>query len=79
MDKVKETLENNEFIKEAHHIHIWCLDEKKIFLEAHLVIEERALIQIENIKKEIRSRLKDLYSIQHTTFEFEITESCENC
>ena len=79
VEEVKKTIEENAFIKEAHHIHIWCLDEKKTFLEAHLVVEENTLLQIENIKKEIRSRLKDLYSIQHTTFEFEITESCENC
>lgn len=79
VEDIKKSIEENQDIKEAHHIHVWQLDDKKIFLEAHIVVSEQSLARIEAIKSDIRVKLKNLYAIHHTTFEFETTVNCQNC
>lgn len=62
-------------VRDAHHIHLWQIDEKRISLEAHLLLEDGAppVTTLRAAKK----MLADDWGISHSTLEVE-TEA-ENC
>tara|TARA_Y100001935_G_C17242364_1_gene476399 strand:+ start:215 stop:1099 length:885 start_codon:yes stop_codon:yes gene_type:complete len=78
INEIKSAIESVSLVKEAHHIHVWQLDDKKILLETHVVVFKESLYEIENIKKQIRHVLSVNFSIKHSTLEFEISENCQN-
>jgi cobalt-zinc-cadmium efflux system protein len=64
-------------VEDAHHVHVWRLDEQTIALEAHVCIDRGALVDMEEIKAEIKQRLANRFGIGHSTLEFE-TRPCGN-
>lgn len=78
VDEIKQAIEESDKINETHHIHIWQLDEQKVFLEVHLVVNANDLSEIESIKMNLKLLLKKRFSISHTTFEFETSDKCYN-
>ena len=68
--------EQNEAIKNLHHIHIWRLNDKKIHLEAHLDFHEDILLSQANaITKELAQKLHDTFQIEHATFQCEFNQN----
>jgi cobalt-zinc-cadmium efflux system protein len=61
----------------VHHVHLWSLCSDINVLDAHVYSCERDVERIEQIKREIKERLKK-YRILHSTLEFECNE-CKNC
>lgn len=62
-------METNEGVQNVHHVHIWQLDEQRNALEAHVVITNEA--RMDKTKRELKSLLKESFSIEHSTLEFE--------
>lgn len=60
---------HNEVL-DVHHVHIWQLDEQRNALEAHIVIN--SLSDMDQLKSTLKSILKDKFSIEHSTLEFEV-------
>ncbi len=58
-------------VVEAHHLHVWQLDEHQRALEVHLVVDVSALADAERIKYEARNLLRDRHDIAHSTVEIE--------
>jgi len=54
-----------------HNIHIWPIDEHRVSLEAHVVIEDEFIMRGELIKGAIKKMLISDFSIQHTTLDIE--------
>jgi cobalt-zinc-cadmium efflux system protein len=61
----------------VHHVHLWSLCSDINVLDAHVYSCEREVEKIEQMKKEIKERLKK-YRILHSTLEFECDE-CKDC
>ena len=61
----------------VHHVHLWSLCSDINVLDAHVYSCESDVEKIEQIKKEIKERLKK-YRILHSTLEFEC-EECKDC
>jgi len=61
----------------VHHVHLWSLCSDINVLDAHVYSCERDVDKIEQIKQEIKERLKK-YRILHSTLEFECRE-CRDC
>ncbi len=59
-------------VQDAHHIHVWELDEHTRSLEAHVVITEPDPARIEVVKSQIKSCLTEEFHITHSTIEFEM-------
>ena len=78
IDDIKKAVEDISLVNEAHHIHVWQLDDKKIFMEGHIKIAAENLPKIEIIKSQIRQFLKSKFSITHTTLEIEVGDECNN-
>jgi cobalt-zinc-cadmium efflux system protein len=67
-----KTVEEQEAIKNIHHIHLWRLNDKEVHLEAHLDFYENLTLQEANsVTQTIESVLHDHFGIEHTTFQCE--------
>ena len=62
-------METQAGVQNVHHVHIWQLDEQRNALEAHVVIDDQG--RMDEIKRELKQILKDRFSIDHSTLEFE--------
>ena len=76
---IKSSLEEVASVEDVHHIHIWNLDERRIALEAHVVVSSNQLKEVESIKEKLKHVLKKKFGITHSTLEFEhyIDTNCE--
>jgi cobalt-zinc-cadmium efflux system protein len=64
-----------EGVEDAHHLHVWLLDESRCALEAHVVVGRGHIQRMEEIKEDIRSRLGRRFDIAHSTLELEFPET----
>ena len=69
IEDVISGMETQGCVQNVHHVHIWQLDEKRNALEAHVVIDDQG--RMDEIKRELKQILKDRFSIEHSTLEFE--------
>jgi len=77
IDQIVAALKSIEDVQDVHHVHIWQLDETQSNLEAHIVIDQEKMDDMNCIKQAIRERLASSFNITHSTLEFEF-EDCEN-
>jgi len=69
IETVIEELEKITGVDNAHHVHIWQIDEYRNALEAHIVLEEG--IDMDRLKRRAKEVLKEQFNIDHSTLEFE--------
>jgi len=71
IEKVKAEAEKVEGVKNIHHIHLWAISTTRNALTAHVVVDKnKSLVQIENIKQQVKHTLEHL-NIHHATLEVE--------
>ncbi len=72
IENIIRNIEEEKEIENAHHIHIWKLDDKHIHLEAHLDFKKNLLISESNkVIDSLESKLHDSFGIEHVTFQCE--------
>ena len=76
IDKIIAAVRSVEDVQDIHHVHIWQLDESHSSMEAHIVIDQERMDDMNCIKQAIRERLSSSFNITHSTLEFEF-EDCE--
>lgn len=69
IDEVTKAMNAVEGVKDAHYIHIWQIDEQRNALDAHVVLEHLDLM--EDVKRRLKTMLRDQYGIRRSTLEFE--------
>lgn len=74
-----QSTEQLDQVVSLHHVHVWQLDEHRNALEAHVVVREHHLADIERIKQRIKQHLHDRYDIEHSTLEFELQDADPSC
>jgi cobalt-zinc-cadmium efflux system protein len=79
IQEVTAAMEAQEGVQNVHHVHIWLLDEQRIALEAHVVIESGS--NMDAIKIQQKTLLAEKFKVNHSTLEFEKTVCAdpENC
>lgn len=66
-------------IKSVHHIHLWQLDDDRIYFESHLVLaENRPVSDTHDITENAKRLLNSRFGISHTTFQYEYAPN-DNC
>jgi cobalt-zinc-cadmium efflux system protein len=75
-DGLVATMESVDGACDVHHVHVWQLDEHRTACEAHVVIKKRDLEAMERIKREMKTRMREAFGIEHATLEFEF-DACE--
>ena len=70
-ETVVEAMRRVDGVAEVHHVHLWQMQEHEAALDCHVVLTADGWGQIEKIKAAIKDRLKDDFSIGHSSLEFE--------
>jgi len=71
LKRINEELLKIDLIKNIHHVHIWQLDDKNIYFEAHVDVSNMTVKETEEIHDRIEKTLHNMYSINHCTLQFE--------
>lgn len=69
-------IETIEGVESFHDVHLWTITSGIYALSAHVQIKDQMVSESTEILDKIREHLREGYSIDHTTFQFEC-ESCE--
>ncbi len=70
-EAVIEAMRGVDGVTDVHHVHLWQMQEHEAALDCHVVLTADGWGQIEKIKAAIKDRLKDDFSIGHSSLEFE--------
>lgn len=74
---IKRDIEGIDKINNIHHVHSWMSNEKTIYFEAHIDMEDMLLSESELIYDKVEHYLKDHYAINHITLQAEV-DKCSN-
>lgn len=76
-EAIKKNIEGIDKVKNIHHVHSWMSNEKTIYFEAHIDIEDIQLSEVENVYDKIEYLLKEHYGISHVTLQAEVDKCCD--
>jgi cobalt-zinc-cadmium efflux system protein len=77
LEKIKSEIEKFDHITNAHHMHVWKLDDKDIHLETHIDFDADLPLSVTSkMCEEISSLLREKFGITHTTIQSEFG-NCE--
>lgn len=70
-DEVLDAVAAIDGVAGVHHAHFWQMEEHEAALDTHVVIDVDRWDALEEIKRAIKTELKETFGIAHTTLEFE--------
>ncbi len=70
-------LESHKKVVNAHHLHVWRIDEHRNALEAHIVVTDYN--KLDEVKTDLKSLLKNEFHLEHSTLEFELKDCKCDC
>ena len=76
--EVADAIATVEGVRDAHHLHAWLLDEERVALEAHVVVEPGQREHMESIKRRVRALLSERFEVDHATLELEFPGAVGN-
>ena len=63
-------------VSKLHHVHVWCLNDDELHLEAHLDMKENITItEFDKVLHDIESLLHDTFEINHITIQPEFNKA----
>jgi cobalt-zinc-cadmium efflux system protein len=78
--EIQKMLEELPEVENIHHVHVWQLNDREVYLEAHVDLNENWTIsETDLIRLRIEKILRENFNIQHITLqmEYQICESKE--
>ncbi|SHI33001.1 cation diffusion facilitator family transporter [Wenxinia saemankumensis] len=70
--EVVDALRAADGVRDLHHVHLWQIDESKLALEAHLVVDPGAgMDRADAVKARVKAMLAERFGIGHATLELE--------
>jgi len=75
--KLKAAVEGVTGVKNLHHVHLWRSDEKSIYFEGHVDVEDMRVCDAQRIIGDIQQILHERFGIGHATIQVE-TDRCED-
>lgn len=76
-EAIKADIVGIDQVKNIHHVHSWMSDEKTVYLEAHIDVDDILLSKVEGIYDQIEEILKGRYGISHVTLQAEVDRCCD--
>ncbi len=73
-ESIKKDIEAIEKVNNIHHVHSWMSNEKTIYFEAHIDMEDMKISEVELIYDKIEHYLKEHYGISHITLQAEVNK-----
>jgi len=74
---IKKDIEGIDKVKNIHHVHSWMSNEKTIYFEAHIDMEDIQLSEVEHVYDKIEHLLKEHYGVSHVTLQAEVDKCCD--
>lgn len=72
MGQIEKTLKEFERVRDVHHTHLWSMDGVHHILTTHVIVSESSsILEIHQLKTQIKKRLSELYHVQEATIEIE--------
>jgi len=71
-EEVASAIEAMDGVREVHHVHLWSMQENQPALTAHLVVEDSAWSQAEEVRGLVKQTMRDSFGIGHLTLEVEM-------
>ncbi|TGE37558.1 cation transporter [Desulfosporosinus fructosivorans] len=71
-ETIKTDIEGIDKVNNIHHVHCWMSNEKTIYFEAHIEMEDMPLSETESIYDKIEYYLKNQHDINHITLQAEV-------
>jgi len=76
-EAIKRDIEKIDKVKNIHHVHSWMTNEKTIYFEAHIDMEDMPLSEAEQIYDKIEHFLLEHHGISHVTLQAEVDKCCD--
>jgi cobalt-zinc-cadmium efflux system protein len=76
-EAIKTEIEKIAKVKNIHHVHTWMSDEKTIYFEAHIEMDNMPLTEVCQVTDEIEHMLKKKEGIYHVTLQAEVDKCCD--
>lgn len=76
-EAIKRDIEKIDGVNNIHHVHSWMINEKTIYFEAHIDMDNMLLSEAETIYDTIEHFLKAHYGISHVTLQAEVDKCCD--
>jgi len=76
-EAIKKDVEKIGKVKNIHHVHSWMINEKTIFYDAHIDLEDMPLSEAEKIYDKIEHLLIEHYGISHVTLQAEVDKCAD--
>ncbi len=76
-DELKQAVEDVKGVKNLHHVHLWRSDEKTVYFEGHVDVEDMRVCDAQHIITAIQEVLKERFGIGHATIQVE-TDRCND-
>jgi len=76
-EALKGAVESIEGVKNLHHVHLWRSDEKTIYFEGHVDVEDMRVCDAQRIIGDIQEILRKRFGIGHATIQVE-TDRCDD-
>jgi cobalt-zinc-cadmium efflux system protein len=71
MDDVATRIEELNFVKDVHDLHIWSICSDYAALSAHVYVDVQSIRAVQNALGSINDMLRDRFGIVHTTIQLE--------
>jgi cobalt-zinc-cadmium efflux system protein len=76
-EAIKDDIEKIDKVKNIHHVHSWMSNEKTIYFEAHVDLEDMQLSEVETVYDKIEHLLLEHYGVCHVTLQAEVDKCCD--
>ncbi|MBE3101582.1 MAG: cation transporter [Firmicutes bacterium] len=76
-EAIKNDIEAIDKVKNIHHVHSWMINEKTIYFEAHIDMDDMQLSEVELIYDKIEYYLIEHYGVSHVTLQAEVDKCCD--
>lgn len=76
-ETLKQDIEAMAKVKNIHHVHSWMTNEKTIYFEAHIDLEDMLLSEVQQIYAEIETYLIETHHVSHVTLQAEYDRCCD--
>ena len=78
LSSVKMDIESINGVKNLHHVHLWQVSEDDIHFEGHIELTyDMRMSEVDKVRKEVENLLRERYSVNHPTLQFE-HQSCDD-
>lgn len=76
-EAIKTDIKKIDKVKNIHHVHSWMTNEKTIYFEAHVDMEDMQLSEVETVYDKIEHLLLEHHGISHVTLQAEVDKCCD--